>query len=98
VKFTPDGGSIVVQCGATHDDMIVEVTDNGIGIPPDKLESVFEPFVQVDRSLTSVDRDGVGLGLAISRDLARGMLGESTVESVLGEGSRFILTLPRTLQ
>ncbi len=94
-KFTPAGGRVRIACGAGDDTVRVEVQDTGIGIAPESLERIFEPFVQVDRSLTSVDRDGVGLGLAISRDLARAMNGDLTAESVLGEGSRFVLTLPR---
>ncbi|MBA3671354.1 MAG: histidine kinase, partial [Gemmatimonadaceae bacterium] len=62
-------------------------------IAPDALERVFEPFVQVDSRLTRTE-DGIGLGLAISRDLARGMSGELTAESRVGVGSTFTLTLP----
>ena len=72
----------------------ITVTDTGVGIPEDSLEQIFEPFVQLDRSLTRV-RDGIGLGLSISRDLARGMQGDLTVESRIGEGSRFVLELPK---
>jgi two-component system CheB/CheR fusion protein len=96
-KFTPHGGRVVLTCAVHDESATVEVRDTGIGISADSLQRIFEPFVQVDRSLTSVDRDGVGLGLAISRDLARGMNGELTVESVLGKGSRFLLTLPRAI-
>ncbi|MEO7083492.1 MAG: GAF domain-containing sensor histidine kinase [Gemmatimonadaceae bacterium] len=71
----------------------VRVTDSGIGISPSDLEAIFNPFVQVNRRLTSSD-SGVGLGLAISRDLARGMGGDLTVESRVGAGSTFTLTLP----
>ena len=69
------------------------VSDSGPGIPLDKQSSIFEPFVQLDRSLTN-NVGGVGLGLAISRDLARGMGGELTVRSAPGEGAAFIVTLP----
>jgi signal transduction histidine kinase len=72
----------------------MRVRDTGRGIAADHLARVFEPFVQVDTRLTRTS-DGVGLGLAISRDLARGMGGDLTVESVLGTGSTFTLTLPR---
>ena len=68
--------------------------DTGIGISPGQLGRVFEPFVQVDVELTRT-REGTGLGLAISRDLARGMSGDLTAESVLGIGSTFTLSLPR---
>ena len=73
----------------------VRVRDTGVGIPADQLERIFEPFVQVDRHRTHESQQGVGLGLAISRDLARGMGGDLMVESVVGVGSTFILTLPR---
>ena len=72
----------------------IEVTDSGGGIPTDKLEAIFEPFVQLGRSLSSA-HEGTGLGLAISRELARAMNGELTVVSKVGLGSTFILTLPR---
>ena len=72
----------------------VHVADTGTGIAPDQVERIFEPFVQVDARLTRA-HEGVGLGLAISRDLARGMGGELTVESEVGVGSTFTLTLPR---
>jgi two-component system CheB/CheR fusion protein len=95
LKFTPPGGRVCITCTTDDNTVAIEVSDTGIGIPKDSLERIFEPFVQVDRSLTSLDRDGVGLGLAISRDLARRMDGDLSVESVLGEGSRFLLRLPK---
>jgi signal transduction histidine kinase len=69
------------------------VSDTGVGIAPDRLDSIFEPFVQVHRSLTE-PTGGVGLGLAISRDLALAMGGDLTVESSVGKGSTFTLQLP----
>jgi PAS domain S-box-containing protein len=93
-KFTQPGGKIVVECGATHKWMRVKVMDTGVGIPADKVQTIFEPFVQLERGL-SMDMSGTGLGLAISRDLARFMGGDLTVKSVVGEGSTFILTMPR---
>lgn len=71
----------------------VRVSDTGSGIPADKLETIFDPFVQVNRTLSSPDV-GVGLGLAISRELARGMGGDLTVSSTPGLGTTFTLTLP----
>jgi signal transduction histidine kinase/CHASE3 domain sensor protein len=93
IKFTPDGGS--VRVGALRDgtSAAIRVRDTGPGIPPDRLQAIFEPFVQVEDGLTRT-QPGAGLGLAISRDLARAMHGELSVESALGEGSTFILTLP----
>jgi len=94
IKFTPPGGKVTVTCGPTKDRMHVKVTDTGIGIPPDKLEQIFEPFLQLARGQTA-GAVGTGLGLSISRDLARAMGAELSVESKLDEGSTFILSLPR---
>jgi signal transduction histidine kinase len=94
IKFTPSGGTIAIECDATDDRVYVRVRDTGVGIPPDRLPFIFEPFVQGDRALNR-PHEGVGLGLAISRDLARGMGGDLTVESVVGEGSVFTIALPR---
>jgi signal transduction histidine kinase len=95
IKFTPPGGRLVVDCEATDQVVRMRVCDTGIGIPRDKLEAIFEPFIQVKGGLTGPE-SGIGLGLAISRLLARAMHGDLTVESKLGEGARFTLTLPRS--
>ena len=95
VKFTPGGGRVAIGCGAVDQRILITVRDTGPGIPSDKHQAIFEPFVQLGRSLTS-PHEGTGLGLAISRDLARAMHGDLTVESVVGAGSSFTLTLPRT--
>lgn len=93
VKFTPAHGSITLSCGSVGGTIWIDVADTGRGIDPDHLVAIFEPFVQIGRSSTEVQQ-GVGLGLSISRDLARGMDGDLTVESTPGEGSTFRLTLP----
>jgi signal transduction histidine kinase len=72
---------------------VIRVRDTGVGIPADRLDSVFEPFVQVDAELTRT-ASGAGLGLAISRDLARMMGGDLTVTSTVGKGSTFAVSLP----
>jgi PAS domain S-box-containing protein len=93
IKFTDDGGTITITCDASDDTVTFEVQDTGRGIPDEKLEAIFEPFVQVNKQFTR--DEGVGLGLAISRDLARMMDGDLTARSTLGKGSAFFLTLPR---
>jgi PAS domain S-box-containing protein len=103
VKFTPPGGEIRVACeecdaadgvtdGAVGRVVTISVADDGIGIPDDKLAAIFDPFVQVDQRLTRT-QEGVGLGLAISRDLARGMGGDLVASSTIGGGSVFTLRL-----
>ena len=94
IKFTDPGGTVVLEWEADRARVHVRVRDTGRGIPPDKLASIFEPFVQVDPALTR-SSEGTGLGLAISRDLARAMRGDLTVQSAEGGGSTFTLTLPR---
>ena len=93
VKFTEPGGYIRVRCTSVGGMATIAVEDTGRGIPTEKLEAIFEPFIQVETQLTRT-HDGVGLGLSISRDLARGMGGDLTVRSTVGEGSTFLLTLP----
>ena len=94
VKFTPRGGRILLH--ATPDAGVVHlhVEDTGQGIPAEKLDRIFDAFVQVDQRLTR-QHGGVGLGLAISRELARAMGGELVARSEVGRGSTFTLTLPR---
>ena len=94
VKFTDAGGSITLHCAQADGRAQVIVADTGRGIPRGKLESIFDPFVQVDRHLTPERQQGVGLGLAISRDLARAMHGDITVQSDMGKGATFVLWLP----
>jgi signal transduction histidine kinase len=93
VKFTSPGGSVDVTCQGDSTHVTLLVRDTGVGIPREKLQVIFEPFVQLDRSLTST-KEGSGLGLAISRDLARAMGGDLVVESSVGVGSTFVLTMP----
>lgn len=94
VKFTASGGHLELGCEAADEVVHIRVSDSGAGIPPDRLEDIFNPFVQVGAGRTD-SKVGVGLGLAISRDLARGMHGDLTVDSTVGVGSTFTLTLPR---
>jgi signal transduction histidine kinase len=97
VKFTPHGGLITVRCTVEDKSVSIHVRDTGVGIPPDKQESVFEPFVQLDRGLTRTT-EGTGLGLPISRGLARGMDADITLQSEEGMGSTFTITLPRIVR
>ena len=96
IKFTPSGGRIDIECKETHAVVLMRVSDTGIGIPSDKLEAIFEPFVQVQAGSLGPGA-GIGLGLSISRDLSRDMHGDLTVKSTLGQGAQFSLTLPRSL-
>ncbi|HEV7837597.1 MAG TPA: ATP-binding protein, partial [Gemmatimonadaceae bacterium] len=94
IKFTPEGGTITLDCADDEKLLYICVRDTGQGIPADKLDAIFEPFVQVNRDYSST-HEGTGLGLAISRDLARRMGGDLKADSKLGEGSTFTLSLPR---
>jgi PAS domain S-box-containing protein len=94
VKFTEPGGTIALSSEISGKCVEIRVADTGPGISPEKLSRIFDPFVQAERRLNQPVQ-GVGLGLAISQDLARAMGGQVIVESVLGEGSTFTLSLPR---
>ena len=98
IKFTDPGGQVNVAVTDAGEWVSINVTDSGVGIPADRFGAIFEPFVQLGRSMsggTATGQEGTGLGLAISRDLARAMHGDLTVRSSVGEGSSFELRLPR---
>lgn len=96
-KYTGDGGIVRVTCAADERHVWIHVADSGIGIPRERHDSIFEPFVQGDRSLNR-PHEGVGLGLAISRELARGMGGDLSVQSEPGRGSVFTVRLDRYVE
>ena len=93
MKFTLPGGSVGLEWSVENETLLVRVRDTGLGIPADMTEQIFEPFVQI-RAPGSPPSGGTGLGLPISRDLARAMGGDIRVDSVVGIGSVFTLLLP----
>ncbi len=98
IKFTPPSGRITVEAGrdpTAHGRAFIRVKDTGTGIPAADQESVFAPFIQLSPK-GETRYEGAGLGLAISRNLARGMNGDLTVTSTPHEGATFTLTLPLT--
>jgi signal transduction histidine kinase len=94
IKYTGNHGKIELSTSEAGDCVLIHVRDTGRGIPADKFENIFEPFVRIDTGY-SRPTEGTGLGLAISRDLARAMGGDLTVASTLGKGSTFTLKLPK---
>ena len=93
IKFTPPHGRVRLSGGRVGEGVAISVEDTGPGIPPDQRTAVFEPFVQLGRTLASA-HEGTGLGLAISRDLARALGGELAADAADDGGARFTLTLP----
>jgi signal transduction histidine kinase len=93
IKFTPAEGRIQLDATRNGHDVVLSVTDNGIGVSADKLARIFDPFFQVDSKMTR-EYSGVGLGLTIARDLARAMNGDIAFESKEGRGSVVSVTLP----
>jgi len=97
VKYTPEGGNVVVRVGQENGWARLEVSDTGIGIPEDELPLVFERFHRADPARTqSTSQGGAGLGLSIARQIARAHGGEIEAKSEPGEGSTFALRLPRS--
>ena len=94
IKYTNEGGRIELHCSAEGNKVHINVSDRGIGIAPDRLERIFDPFIQVGRALNR-PHEGVGLGLSISRDLAKAMGGVLSVKSAPEKGSTFTLTLDK---
>lgn len=93
VKFTPEGGTVVVEAWSSDSGICVSVTDTGIGIDSRFLDQIFEQFVQVDGSY-SRKQQGTGLGLTLTKQLVELHGGQITVESEEGKGSRFTFTIP----
>jgi signal transduction histidine kinase len=93
-KATSAGGEVRLSCREQTDHVLVQVQDTGSGIPAEKIEAIFSPFTQLGRSLKA-PRAGAGLGLSIARGLALAMGGTLTVESTVGVGSTFTLSLRR---
>jgi len=93
VKFTERGGSVGVIVNTSERRVVIEIRDSGIGIASEFLDRIFEPFWQVEQKATRT-AGGTGLGLSVSRRLARMLGGDVEVESTVGVGSTFIVTLP----
>jgi PAS domain S-box-containing protein len=94
-KFTPAGGTVSLSWATTAEAVRVHVSDTGPGIASEDLDAIFQPFVQLHTGFRR-KVEGTGLGLAISRELARGMGGDVSATSVVGQGATFTLTLPRS--
>jgi two-component system, OmpR family, sensor histidine kinase SenX3 len=95
VKYTPPGGRVEVTGGFEGSEIVIRVSDTGIGIPEEKLPRIFERFYRVDKA-RSKETGGTGLGLSIVKHIAENHGGRVTVESTLGEGSDFTVYLPRS--
>lgn len=93
VKFTPNEGSIIIRTHQIGSRVVVEISDTGVGIPEDQLDTVTEPFVQLENTLSSA-KTGTGLGLSIATRLAELHGGRIDFESIVREGTTARLTLP----
>lgn len=96
-KFTPRNGKINVACRAQEKQILIDIEDNGIGMAPSGVSTIFDPFIQLDNGISRA-QGGTGLGLTISQQLAKGMGGDIRVKSLIGEGSTFTLALPAVLK
>jgi two-component system phosphate regulon sensor histidine kinase PhoR len=93
IKYTPDGGEVRIKVAMENDSIVIEVIDNGLGIPPQDLSRIFERFYRVDRS-RSREMGGTGLGLSIVKHVAQVHGGSIDVQSAPGQGSKFRLKIP----
>jgi signal transduction histidine kinase len=93
IKYSPAGGNIELNVEQSHDDVLFQVSDHGMGIPEEELPYIFEPFRRV--KIVKGDIPGVGLGLSVVRRIVQAHSGRIEVESRLGKGTTFRVRLPR---
>ena len=96
IKYTPEGGKVIVKQFTKNDEIIIEVIDNGMGIPKEDQSKIFQRFYRVDKA-RSRSVGGTGLGLAITKHIVSSLNGTISVESEVGKGSKFITKLPRKI-
>lgn len=96
IKYTPEGGKVTINQFTVNDEIVIEVIDNGVGIPKEDQSKIFQRFYRVDKA-RSRSVGGTGLGLAITKHIAHSLKGSISVESKLGEGSKFIVKLPKKI-
>ena len=92
-KFTPRGGKVALQVAAAGNKVVITVIDTGAGIEAEQLPQIFDKFYQADNQAQAATK-GTGLGLAIAREIVEAHGGQITVESRVGEGTTFVVTLP----
>jgi signal transduction histidine kinase len=96
IKYTPEGGKVSVKISQDKSQVVIEVSDTGIGISPEDLEKVFDEFFRA-KNAKQMMRDGTGMGLSLARHIVDMHGGSIKVESKLGEGTKFLVTLPKSL-
>ena len=96
IKYTPNGGKVIVKQFTKDNNIIIEVIDNGMGIPKEDQSKIFQRFYRVDKA-RSRSIGGTGLGLAITKHIVNSLNGSISVESEFGEGSKFIVKLPKKI-
>lgn len=96
IKYTPEHGQVKVIVGSNGKDIILQVIDNGIGIPKEDIQRIFERFYRVDKA-RSRDVGGTGLGLAITKHIVKSLNGKIEVKSELNKGSEFTVTIPKKI-
>ena len=96
IKYTPNGGKVIVKQFTKDNNIIIEVIDNGMGIPKEDQSKIFQRFYRVDKARSS-SVGGTGLGLAITKHHVNSLNGSISVESEFGEGSKFIVKLPKKI-
>lgn len=93
IRYTPPEGRVLVRCKVRDDNVLIEVSDTGIGIAPEQQERIFERFYRVDKA-RSREKGGTGLGLSIVKHLVQSFGGKMDLESSIGRGSKFTVGLP----